>query len=96
MDDQNLGKEVFTRTYDPDFDHRLGQPPVQLGAGASVQQEVVPRVSVNVGYFRNWWGNWYVVDNRATTSGRLHAVQHRGAGRSAAAGRRRPDDQRPV
>ena len=26
----------------------------------------MPRVSVNVGYFRNWWGNWYVVDNRAT------------------------------
>jgi len=22
---------------------------------------------VNVGYFRNWWGNWYVVDNRATS-----------------------------
>ena len=26
----------------------------------------MPRVSVNVGYFRNWWGNWYTVDNRAT------------------------------
>ena len=25
----------------------------------------MPRVSVNVGYFRNWWGNWYTVDNRA-------------------------------
>jgi len=24
-------------------------------------------VSVNVGYFRNWWGNWYVVDNRAVS-----------------------------
>ena len=24
-------------------------------------------MSVNVGYFRNWWGNWYAVDNRATT-----------------------------
>jgi hypothetical protein len=35
--------------------------------GVSVQQEVAPRVSVNVGYFRNWWGNWYVVDNRATS-----------------------------
>jgi len=27
----------------------------------------MPRVSVNVGYFRNWWGNWYTVDNRANT-----------------------------
>ena len=32
-----------------------------------MQQEVLPRVSVNVGYFRNWWGNRYAVDNRATT-----------------------------
>ena len=29
----------------------------------------MPRVSVNVGYFRNWWGNWYAVDNRATDGG---------------------------
>ena len=29
-----------------------------------MQQEVAPRVSVNVGYFRNWWGNWYTVDNQ--------------------------------
>ena len=28
--------------------------------------EVMPRVSVTVAYNRNWWGNWYVVDNRAT------------------------------
>ena len=54
----------------------------------------MPRVSVNVGYFRNWWGNWYAVDNRSTESRRLHPVQHRGAGRcrgcrAAAATRRR-------
>jgi hypothetical protein len=36
--------------------------------GVQVQQEIVPRVSVNVGYFRNWWGNWYVVDNRLTST----------------------------
>ena len=35
----------------------------------SVQQEILPRVSVDVGYFRNWWHNWYAVDNRATTVG---------------------------
>jgi hypothetical protein len=23
---------------------------------------------VNVGYFRNWWGNWYTVDNRAVAT----------------------------
>ena len=91
------GSEVFDRTFDPDFIERLGHPSLQLGRWASsVQQEVVPRVSVNVGYFRNWWGNWYAVDNRSTSARGLHAVQHHGAGRSAAAGRRRLDDQRPV
>jgi hypothetical protein len=34
----------------------------------SVQQEILPRVSVDGGYFRNWWGNWYAVDNTLTTA----------------------------
>ena len=68
MDNQNLGKRVFTRTFDPNFVGGWGTRPYNWGLGLSVQQELLPRVSVNVGYFRNWWGNWYVVDNRATTS----------------------------
>ena len=56
----------------PDLRSRTSSPagatrPYNWGLGVSVQQEVLPRVSVNVGYFRNWWGNWYVVDNRATS-----------------------------
>jgi hypothetical protein len=35
--------------------------------GFGIQHEVVPRVSVTATFNRNWWGNWYVVDNRATT-----------------------------
>ena len=67
MTDQNLGKEVFTRNYDPNFVTGFGNRQYNWGLGVSVQQEVLARVSVNVGYFRNWWGNWYVVDNRSTT-----------------------------
>jgi hypothetical protein len=35
--------------------------------GVGVQHEIIPRVSATVTFNRNWWGNWYVVDNRATT-----------------------------
>jgi hypothetical protein len=32
---------------------------------ASVQQEVMPRVSAEFGYSRRWWGNFTYTDNRA-------------------------------
>ena len=67
MNNRNLGKEVFDRTYDPGFVEGWSQRPYSWSLGVSVQQEVMPRVSVNVGYFRNSWGNWYTVDNRANT-----------------------------
>jgi hypothetical protein len=68
MDNKTLGKEVFTRSYDPAFYDAYGVRPYSWGLGLSVQQEIVPRVSVNVAYIRNWWGNWYAVDNRPTTT----------------------------
>ncbi len=67
MDNQNLGRPVFTRSFDPDYVGGLGTRPYNWSLGLSVQQEVLPRVSVTVGFNRNWWGNWYVVDNRATS-----------------------------
>jgi hypothetical protein len=35
--------------------------------GASVQQQVLPRVSVEVGYFRRWLNNFTITDNLLTT-----------------------------
>jgi hypothetical protein len=35
--------------------------------GVAVQQELLPRVSVEVAYNRRWWGNFFVTDNRART-----------------------------
>ena len=67
MDTQTLGQPVFNREFDPGFVSGWGTRPYNWGVGITVQQEVAPRVSVNVGYFRNWWGNWYAVDNRATS-----------------------------
>jgi hypothetical protein len=67
MDNQNFGTANFTRSYDPNFVTGFGKRPYNWGLGVSLQQEILPRVSVNVGYFRNWWGNWYVVNNTATS-----------------------------
>jgi hypothetical protein len=68
MDNKNLGLEVFDRSYDPAFINGWGVRMYNWGMGISVQQELLPRVSVNVGYFRNWWGNQYTVDNRAVSA----------------------------
>jgi|SoiMethySBSTD1v2_1073268.scaffolds.fasta_scaffold00348_46 carboxypeptidase family protein len=68
LDNQNLGRPVFTRNFDPDFVGGFGSRPYNWSMGASVQHEILPRVSATVAFNRNWWGNWYVVDNRSTTS----------------------------
>jgi hypothetical protein len=40
-----------------------GVRPYNWQFGASVQHEVLPRVSVDVGYNRRWWGNFFVTYN---------------------------------
>ena len=94
MDNQNFGKEFFTRTFDPDFINGFGKRPYNWEMGVSVQQEVAPRVGVTVGYYRRWFGNFYTLDNTPDHGVRLHAVQRADPGRSAAAGRRRRRGER--
>src|SRR5882672_2291335 len=67
MDNQNLGRQVFNRSFDPDYVGGWDTRPHNWSLGMSVQHELVPRVSVTAGFHRNSWGNWYVVDNRATS-----------------------------
>jgi hypothetical protein len=44
-----------------------GVRPFDWQFGVAVQQEVLPRVSVEVAYNRRFWGNFNVTDNRART-----------------------------
>jgi hypothetical protein len=68
MDDQNFGKEIFTKSFDPDLIHGWGKRTYNWEMGVSLQQELVPRVGLTVGYFRRWFGNFYTANNRFTTT----------------------------
>jgi hypothetical protein len=66
LDNQNLGRAVFSRSFDPAMVSGWGSRPHNWSLGLAVQQELMPRVSATLSFIRNWWGNWYVVDNRST------------------------------
>ena len=90
MNSQTFGTATqTTAAIDPKILNGWGVRSNDWQIGASVQQQVLPRVSVEVGYFRRWLNNFTVTDNLALSRGRLHAVQHHGAVGSAAAWRRR-------
>ena len=54
-----------TTTYSPDILRGWGKRPYDWNLGFQVQQQVLPRVSVDVGYFRRIFGNFSATDNRA-------------------------------
>jgi hypothetical protein len=65
MSDINFGTGVRTSLVDPDVLNGWGTRPYQWEFSASVQRELAPRVSLDVGYFRRWFGNFSVTDNLA-------------------------------
>ena len=68
MDNQNFGKEIFTKEFDTNLIHGWGKRTYNWEMGVSVQQELLPRVGITVGYFRRWFGNFYTANNRNTTT----------------------------
>jgi hypothetical protein len=59
----NFAVPVFSSTFDPAILHGWGIRPYDWNLGVQVQQELAPRLSVNVGYFRRWFGNFLTTDN---------------------------------
>ena len=53
--DQTFGQARPATTLDPAILSGWGVRPYDWQFGVSVQQEVLPRVSVEVGYYRRWW-----------------------------------------
>jgi hypothetical protein len=64
----NFGKPVFSSDFDPAILEGWGVRPSDWQFGASVQQKVLPGVSVEVGYFRRWLQGFTASDNQAVTA----------------------------
>ncbi len=63
----NFGNFLPSTFYDPAILNGWGVRPWNWEFSTSVQHEIMPRVSVNVGYYRRVQGNFFVTDNEAVT-----------------------------
>jgi hypothetical protein len=62
----NFGQSFISTTYDPNLSKGWGKRPYNWEYSASVQQELVPRISLEAGYFRRKFYNQTVIDNLQT------------------------------
>jgi len=62
---RNFGTAVAEQNFDDDILRGYGKRIYNWEFTAGVQREILPRVSVDATYFRRWYGNFNVVDNRA-------------------------------
>ncbi len=58
-----FGTSVVTTRYDPAVSEGWGKRPYNWEYSVSVQHELMPRVSLDVGYYRRVFGNFTVTDN---------------------------------
>jgi hypothetical protein len=63
VSDTNFGKSTASLNYDPKVLNGWGTRPYQWEFSASVQRELGRGISIDVGYFRRWYGNFGVTDN---------------------------------
>jgi hypothetical protein len=61
----NFGRPGTSTRVNPDLLRGWGVRPVDWQYGINLQQQLLPRVSLEVGYNRRWWGNFTVTDNLA-------------------------------
>ena len=65
---RNFGSAVAEQNFDDDILRGFGKRIYNWELTAGVQRELIPRVSVDFTYFRRWYGNFNIVDNRAVTA----------------------------
>jgi hypothetical protein len=54
-----------SNAFDPDLMRGWSKRGFNWEFAAGVQREIMPRVALDIGYFRRWFGNFLVTDNRA-------------------------------
>ena len=67
MSNQNFGGLNITTVYDDDVLRGFGVRGYNWDFTTEVQREVTETISVNAGYYRNWYGNFTATDNTLTT-----------------------------
>ncbi|MGE0444363.1 MAG: carboxypeptidase regulatory-like domain-containing protein [Vicinamibacterales bacterium] len=66
---RNFGSAVPGAQFDPDLLRGWGNRFYNWEFSASVQHELMPRLSVDVGYYRRWFGNFQATDNLSLEPG---------------------------
>jgi hypothetical protein len=61
----NFGNPFVTTRVNPDVQHGWGVRSYDWQFGVAVQQQIAPRVALDISYNRRWWGNFFLTDNLA-------------------------------
>ncbi len=61
----NFGNPLNTTRVNPEIMSGWGNRPFDWQFGVALQQEILPRLSVDIAFNRRWWSNFYVTDNQA-------------------------------
>jgi hypothetical protein len=68
LNNSSFGQVSPRTAYDPALSDGFAIRPYNWEGQLSVQHELLPRLSVSVGYFRRWFGNFDITQNRAVTT----------------------------
>jgi len=63
LSNANFGRPIATTQFADDVLHGWGNRGYNWQTAVTLQHELVDRVAINVGYYRTWYGNFYVTDN---------------------------------